>query len=136
MGTEDQTLKLFPPVPNRLVGLWVQANPVMTRVSGHCSRVPTVPTVFKNIYSKQPTSTKREASLASPVLIGCRAVNAPKGKSDHSPKSARSTKSDRFLERVRQIANIQLKTIANNADIIRKKTTIKSMNCINRKPLS
>lgn len=46
MGTEDQILKLFPPVPNRLVGLWVQANPVMTWVSGHCSRVPTVPTVF------------------------------------------------------------------------------------------
>ncbi|UYB70246.1 hypothetical protein NBH81_18195 [Aeromonas veronii] len=52
--------------------------------------------------------------MASPVLIGCRAVNAPKGKSDHSPKSDRQ-KSDRFLERVRQIANIQLKTIANNA---------------------
>lgn len=46
MGTEDQILKLFPPVPSRLVGLWVQANPVITRVSEHCSRVPTVPTVF------------------------------------------------------------------------------------------
>lgn len=46
MGTEDQILKLFPPVPSRLVGLWVQANPVMTRVGGHCSRVPTVPTIF------------------------------------------------------------------------------------------
>ena len=46
MGTEDQILTSFPPVPNRLVGLWVQTNPVMTRVSGYCSRVPTVPTVF------------------------------------------------------------------------------------------
>lgn len=46
MGTEDHILKSFPPVPNTTVGLRVQTNPVMTRVSGHCSRVPTVPTVF------------------------------------------------------------------------------------------
>ncbi|MGL5488519.1 MAG: hypothetical protein ACRDC6_19830, partial [Shewanella sp.] len=29
MGTEDQILKLFPPVPKRSVKLWVQTKPVM-----------------------------------------------------------------------------------------------------------
>jgi hypothetical protein len=46
MGTEGRIFKLFPPVPNTLMGLWVQTNPVMGRVSGHYSLVPTVPTVF------------------------------------------------------------------------------------------
>lgn len=46
MGTEGQMLKLFPPVPSTLTVWWVQTNSVAARVNGHCSHVPTIPTVF------------------------------------------------------------------------------------------
>lgn len=88
MGTEDQILKSFPPVPNTTVRLWVQTKPVMTRVSGHCSRIPTVPTVFiRHI---------EQAALGNHVRLWLagKACNTNK----RSPKSDRSTKSDRLAK--------------------------------------
>lgn len=96
MGTEDQILKSFPHVPNTSVRLWVQAKPVMTRVSGHCSRIPTVPTVFLRHIEQAALST--HVRLRIPGKASFLGHNTNK----RSPKSDRSTKSDRLAKNDRR----------------------------------